>query len=301
MPVNFEKLFVPVTDSMSDGMYIVDRHRSIRFWNKSAEMITGYKAEEVVGRFCHDNLLMHITRDGVNRCQAGCPLQATVCDGKHRQLEVLLRHKDGGRIPVLVNTFPVRDGDETIGAMEFFSPMSPKVYDDKLFSSLSEAAMYDGLTSLPNRQYLSVSISSRLLDLVRFRRGFCVAFGDIDHFSQVNNTYGHSAGDQVLIATADNVRAILRSDDLWGRWGGEEFVGIFPAKNCAEAALIGEKIRQAVENVHVEHEGRRIPVSISVGVTMAKPEDDPERVVARADLLMYESKNAGRNRVTVKR
>ena len=94
--------FLPpdILDQMHDGVYLVDTERTIRFWNRGAERISGYAAADVIGTRCSDNLLMHTNERGDPLCVVGCPLAATMRDGDAREIGVFLRHKDGHRVPV---------------------------------------------------------------------------------------------------------------------------------------------------------------------------------------------------------
>jgi len=228
----------------------------------------------------------------------GCPLYASIIDGKQRSATVFVRHKDGHRKPIFVNIFPMRnDEGKIIGGIEVFTPASPIVYDDVLVESLSNMAMRDKLTGLPNRTKLESFLEFNLSELKRFQSNFCVVFLDIDNFGKFNNTYGHELGDEVLKTVAKSSNHSVRKSDLFGRWGGEEFIGIFKIKSDFEAVILAEKVRMLIENSKVAHEGGELSVTASIGVTVAKASDTPESVVKRADELMYKSKQSGKNRV----
>lgn len=156
-----------IVEKMSDGAYYVDTDRVIQFWNKSAEDMTGYKAEEMVGKSCSDSGLNHIDLEGRPLCQLGCPLYATNIDGRERHERVFVRHKDGHRFPVRVNVYPIIREDRVCGSIELFSHDSPVRYDDKLIERLSGEAMHDELTKLPNRRYLESFLSYKISQLDR--------------------------------------------------------------------------------------------------------------------------------------
>lgn len=108
-------------DNLYDGVYFVDTNRKITYWNKGAERITGHPAEYMVGKFCNNNILDHVTDDGCHLCLEGCPLMATINDGLPREAEVHLRHADGYRVPILVRTTPIFDEyNRVVGAVEVF-------------------------------------------------------------------------------------------------------------------------------------------------------------------------------------
>jgi len=109
-------------EQLFEGVYVVDKERTILSWNKSAEELTGYSAREVVGRHCYDNILMHVDDKGKNLCHAGCPLDASSKDGQVRDVSVFLRHKKGHRVPVHVRSVPLRDDTGLINStVEVFS------------------------------------------------------------------------------------------------------------------------------------------------------------------------------------
>ena len=98
-----------IIDNLYDGVYFVDRDRVITYWNKGAERITGYSAKQAVGRACRDNLLNHVTANGVELCKNNCPMAAVMEDGNPREAEVYLHHKDGHRVPIIVRATVLRD------------------------------------------------------------------------------------------------------------------------------------------------------------------------------------------------
>ncbi|HEY6837725.1 MAG TPA: PAS domain S-box protein, partial [Geobacteraceae bacterium] len=122
--------FRKLLDNLYDGVYFVDRDRLITYWNKGAERISGYTAEEVMGKSCKDSLLVHMDDKGTILCLAGCPLAATMEDRKERRAEVYLHHKDGHRVPVVVRVAPIPDrAGKIIGAVEIFSENSTRMAD----------------------------------------------------------------------------------------------------------------------------------------------------------------------------
>lgn len=292
-----EELYLNIINNLHDGVYFVDTDRKISFWNKAAENIVGYRAEEVVGKKCHETLLNHIDEEGRPLCAIGCPLFATIVDGIQRKERVFVRHKDGHRIPLLVNIFPMRENGEVIGAIEIFTQDSPTVYEDKLVEHLSGMAMHDPLTELPNRRYIESFLNYKIDEFNRFNKLCAVMFADIDDFGRFNNEYGHEAGDAVLRNIATSIRKSVRNVDLTGRWGGEEIVGICSLIKPYDAPIIAERFRQLIENTEVLYEGRALSVTVSVGISVVRPGDNVDSIIERADMLMYQSKEAGKNRI----
>ena len=116
-----KELYLNIINNLRDGIYYVDCERHIRFWNQAAEKITGYTAKEILGKACYQSELNHIDETGTPLCNVGCPLFASITDGKQRQHRVFVRHKEGYRIPVHVNVFPIQKDGEIVGAAEVFT------------------------------------------------------------------------------------------------------------------------------------------------------------------------------------
>ena len=134
----------------------------------------------------------------------------------------------------------------------------------------------------------------------RYDIPFGVLFMDIDDFKRVNDVYGHDTGDSVLKFVAGTLSANSRPFDLYGRWGGEEFVGIVRNVNAANLKHMGQRLRRLVEKSFLlADDGDKLRVTISLGATMALPEDTIHSLLQRADTLMYQSKAAGKNRLTI--
>ncbi len=299
MPFESE-LFKSLIDNFADGVYFVDRERTITYWNRGAERISGFTAEETVGSKCFDELLMHIDGAGTRLCHAGCPLAATIEDGEPREIEVFLHHKQGHRVPVLVRAAPIRDQAGTvIGALEVFSDNSPKMVALQRAHDLEKIAFLDPLTGLANRTFTEITLRARLEELVRYGWSFGLLFIDVDHFKEINDRYGHPVGDQALSIVANTLKAAARSFDLVGRWGGEEFVAVLVNVGDRKLDAIAERFLTLVGSSRLPVDGTHTRVTVSIGATLADPRDTVDELVARADALMYGSKQAGRNRVTV--
>ena len=213
---------------------------------------------------------------------------------------VYMHHKDGHRIPVHVRTSPIIDeNNNVIGGIEIFTDVSKQEGNLLHLKELEKLALLDALTSLANRRYLEQEITNRLSEMERFNVSFGILFMDLDFFKSINDVYGHEAGDDVLRYVAKNFIANSRPFDLYGRWGGEEFVAII--RNVDENQLMGiaERVRKLIQESYITREEETIIVTISVGATLAKVDDSLEDLIRRADEKMYRSKNEGRNRVTL--
>ncbi len=296
-----EQFHKSLIDNLYDGVYFVDRDRLITYWNRGAERITGYRAADVIGRYCHSNILDHVTDLGSHLCKDGCPLLATLADGEPRETEVHLRHADGYRVAVLVRTTPIYSGqNEIIGAVEVFSNNQSLLNVKERVRELEQDIFRDALTRVGNRKFVELKIETALQEYYQNDIPFGLLFVDVDRFKLINDTYGHEAGDRVLHNVAQSLAGHLRNTDICGRWGGEEFVVLLQNVTLISLAKIAEKLRAMIEetNITIEEMGR-VSISASIGAAIVHETDSAASIVRRADQLMYQSKQMGRNRVTL--
>lgn len=292
--------FQSIVADLYEGLYVVDLERRVQYWNKAAEMLTGFTAEEVIGCRCSDNILMHIDQAGNSLCQGMCPLAATMQDSQTREAEIFLHHKTGHLVPVLARTIPLRDkAGDIIGGLEIFSDDSPRQALRKEIEQLKHLSLIDALTELPNRHYVETQITNALSLLDRINMPFGVIFFDIDHFKQFNDNHGHLVGDQALKTTADTFKHTIRSFDTMGRWGGEEFLGVFPKMNRQDLRETGDRLRQMVKHSQIKLKNKSLWLTLSGGGALAAPGDTRETLVEKADAAMYISKQQGRDRFTI--
>jgi diguanylate cyclase (GGDEF)-like protein len=160
------------------------------------------------------------------------------------------------------------------------------------------AAMTDALTGLFNRRAFYETAEKLIAQQARKRASVSVLAFDLDRFKSINDRFGHSGGDDALQLFAKIAKASLRTTDVVGRLGGEEFVAILPA-TAAEAAIVGERVRAAFEAAGVQIAGRAMAATVSIGVAAAQAPASVDQLIARADAALYRAKEGGRNRVTI--
>jgi diguanylate cyclase (GGDEF)-like protein/PAS domain S-box-containing protein len=276
---------------MDDGIYFVDRFRKIVFWNQGAEKISGYSFEEVQGRFCGDGLLQHVDFDGNIMCGSGCPLTATIKDGANHEVDVYLKHRDGHRVPVKVSASPVYNADgEIIGAVERFTDITPQLADRTRLDRLSHEVNTDPLTGIANRRYMEMTLHDRLHRFRSFDEKFGVMFIDMDGLKEINDDHGHAIGDCAIKVVSKTLEATFRSEDIVGRWGGDEFLVVLKKVDMQVLEKIKQKVKKIIWETKLPDTcgGRR--VSVSIGLAEVEEYDSPQSLVARADYAMYEDK-----------
>jgi len=302
--VEYQKdFFRKILDSLYDSVYFCDTQRKISYWNKAAEKLTGYTAQEIIGTNCWDRKLVHTNVKGEPLCGSEtCPAIRAMKEKRLVEEEIYLKHKNGHRIPVLTRISPIFDDNgEVAGAVEIFSDNSSKMSAFMQIEKLEKLAFIDELTGIGNRRYSEIKIGAKLAEIERYAwaRDFGLLFMDIDKFKDVNDKYGHDAGDNVLKMVAKTLAANLRTEDFVGRWGGEEFVAVISDSDNKTLYAIAEKLRSLVSQSSLNINDGTLAVTISIGATVAKRGEAMEPLVKRADRFMYESKNSGRNYVTI--
>lgn len=162
---------------------------------------------------------------------------------------------------------------------------------------LARMATTDSLTGLFNRRHIIALTEKELARHHRRPSNLTFLLMDVDHFKQINDRYGHDLGDRVLGAVSQVLREQMREQDFIGRWGGEEFLAILPATDIEQAAATAERIRLKIEQLVVAVDGKKISVTLSIGISQYRSEELLSSAIARADEALYKGKAGGRNRV----
>lgn len=291
---------IELMNQLFEGVYVVDTQRKIVFWNKGSERITGYASEEVVNKYCHNNLLQHVDETGKLLCFSGCPLHHTIETGELQQAHVFLRHKEGHRVPVSVKSIALyNEKKEIIGAIEIFTDerFQKEIIHENI--SLKDELMKDPLTQITNRRYFEFSLKNMIDEYQQFNQRFGVLMFDIDYFKNINDTYGHVVGDEILKLVSKSLASNIKRFDVVSRWGGEEFIGLFVVDNENDLRAIAERLRNIVMKSSFLHETKDIQVTISIGGAMVQPKHDVKGLINLADQALYVSKSLGRNQTTI--
>ena len=184
--------------------------------------------------------------------------------------------------------------DELSYLIHWFNKLTDKLEQDYL--AIKAISITDKLTQLNNRNRTDQFLPNALAEANSTKSPLAIVIIDIDHFKQVNDTFGHLTGDNVLIQFAQTIKAHASNHDYISRWGGEEFLLIWPNTNAVDAAKKSEQLRTSINQMEVPEVGA---ITASFGIAMAQPDDDIKSIVARADDNLYEAKENGRNRVVM--
>ncbi|MBL9023998.1 MAG: GGDEF domain-containing protein [Myxococcales bacterium] len=253
--------------------------------------------EVVVGRASNANI--RLNDDGISRRHARIFLEA----GKY------LIEDLGSANGTLVNGLRIamkqvlEDGDKIrLGPTTILKFGYSDDIEESFQQRMYDAALRDGLTGAYNKKFFLDRLDSELSYSRRHQFDLSLLMFDVDYFKRINDTYGHLAGDAVLVKLAKLAAGALRQEDVFGRYGGEEFAILCRGVKLHHAGVLGERLRSTVESSIFEHDGRRYPVTISVGVASypTSPVETPFQLIAAADEALYEAKRCGRNRVLLK-
>lgn len=237
---------------------------------------------------------IHIDRNSVSREHAGI---------RSIEKEYYIEDK-GSTNGTFVNDEPVlhpqalKDGDRIHVGNVIFKFLSEQNLENVFHEELYRLATTDGLTMVYNKRFFLDGLDRELSRAKRHHRPLSLILIDIDHFKQINDTYGHLAGDHVLKKVAQLVLIHIRKEDIFARYGGEEFALLLPETDYYQALTIAEKLRHLIELQEIFFEDVPIRVTVSLGVTMANLQNETtQSLIQNADSNLYCAKRDGRNRV----
>lgn len=241
---------------------------------------SGYSKSELIGQ------KMNVIKDPNRNKALIKDLWETILSKKTWIGEIKNRKKDGTEYWLEQHIVPQIDERDNI---ESFVSIGIDITAKK---ELEKLATIDKLTGIYNRRRFEEFLQIEMEVAKRHSQPLSLILVDIDHFKSVNDTYGHQVGDMVLSKTTKVISQNLRKSDIFGRWGGEEFVVICPQTNKNEAFVLAEKLRVAIEKNEFEKVGHK---TICLGIAELENDDNEETLVEKADKALYEAKNGGRN------
>jgi len=288
-----------VLDHISDGVYIVNTNRKIIYWNKAAEKITGYKARETVGIHCWENIVMHMDGKGNSLCKEYCPSSRTIAEGQIYKFDTYIKHKSGHRIPVTVQTIPVRNYDGDINRC--IHVFSQTIYDmgyAKRMKQLDKMALLDPLTGLATMQYFEANLNDRFNELSRYNWPFGLACIGIDNIIKISKKYGSYARDEIIKLLARTIIYNTRPFDTCTRWGKEGFILMLVNVDEEQLSEVLERLRILTAQSYITFITETISTTISIGSVIAQKDCTTDALIKHAEELMYHSRAHGGNRIS---
>lgn len=268
-----------VFSGISEGIIILDANGRISDYNKAGGLVFSWLHADAVGK-------------KITEFPEGGELGKAASHGRELKLEVAGRPRyfDVKRTELV-------EGGKAVGSVFMFKDVTAM---HRLFKRLYRFANYDMLTRIFNRHRFFDDAEKETARVRRYGGTMALLMIDLDFFKDVNDLHGHMAGDEVLAAVAQTLKKRIRSSDILGRYGGEEFVIVLASVDAGKALTVAEAIRRSVAELRVEHGGTSIPITVSVGVAVSGEDSAEltlETLLVQADRALYRAKREGRNRV----
>ncbi len=305
-----QRQLADIIDFLPDALLAIDQDKRVIIWNKAIETMTGIPAAEMLGR---GDYAYTIPFYGEPRSQL---MDLVFLD--HPSSAIMNRYAnvthegdtvaaeafcnalyDGRGAWIFAKISPLRDiNGQIVGAIEIIRDVTER---KRLEEELRRLATQDPLTGLLNRRHFFILAEQEYERFLRYQRPLALFMVDIDHFKAVNDRYGHLVGDEVLRAVASRIRNGLRQVDILARYGGEEFVLLLPETDLETARALAERLRISVAELQIDTKEGTVSVTLSLGVAaISNGISIPfEQLLDVADRLLYQAKQAGRNRVEV--
>jgi len=286
-----------LAENVGDVIWTINFERQFTYVSPSVTQQLGYAPQELL--YCNILDIVHpefhaVALENFKRMAADKPSSE-----RGGVFELQLVRRDGSRLWAEISANLLRDdGGRLIGLLGVSRDIATR---KQLQEELVRLATIDGMTGAINRNYFMELAGQEMERSLRHRHQLSLLFVDIDHFKEINDTYGHRAGDEMLNWFAGLVRETVRDYDILGRMGGDEFAVLLPETATDAALQIAERLRQTVENSRLAIDaGQAIAVTVSIGITSREDSDKTfEELLKKADVALYRAKNLQRNCVQV--
>jgi len=284
-------------DHMHDAVVFIDAELRVVQWNHGAERLTGITADSIRQREWLPNLLNMQNEKGDPVTEEDCPVNSAIHSGVQSLRRLTIWGRAGRPVSVDSHTIPVvADDGSTLGAIMLMHDASPEASLEQRCQTLYDKATRDPLTQVANRAEFDRVLPTFIKHHKQQQAPCSLIICDLDRFKQVNDTYGHQAGDEAIKSLATLLKTSCRAGDLVARYGGEEFVMLCADCDNATAARRAEQLCKTLSQIpHPKMEGRA--VTASFGVTELQPGDTAETMLRRADRGLLMAKASGRNTV----
>ncbi|MFT0168008.1 sensor domain-containing diguanylate cyclase [Paraburkholderia mimosarum] len=305
-PAGLPSLSDLVVERVGFGIFVVDRDMNVLMWNRFMQDHSGVPADEVIGRPIFERF-PDLPRAWLTRKVESVFQLGSFAFSSWEQRPYLFQFDHDRPITGGVDymqqdcTFmPLMRGRDVIAVCVTISDVTHvsvmQREREEAVAQLREYADRDGLTGIANRRYFEARLADEFQRWQRYGGELSMLLFDLDHFKRINDEFGHMAGDTVLRSMAQRVSGVVRKQDVFGRFGGEEFALLLPCTPLDDALYVAEKIRCTIADEPVEVQGVIVPVTASVGAATARTgAPDYEGMINEADAALYTAKRQGRN------
>ena len=280
-----------IIESASQAYIAIDAQGRVIDWNAQAEETFGWSRKEALGEPLEEMIIPPEQRAAH---RAGLARYLVTGEGRlvGKRIEVTAVHRDGHEFLAELTIWPVGSGDD----IHFSALVHDITLRKELEMQLQHQAFHDSLTGLANRALFRDRVAHALARQVRSRGAVSVLFSDLDDFKTVNDSLGHEAGDQLLVAVAERLRAVMRPEDTTARFGGDEFAILLEETDQDGTRRAAERILEALRSPFEFH-GRQVVMRASIGAAYtADGSTEPDDLLRQADLAMYTAKTSGKGR-----
>lgn len=294
-----EKKYRLLAENVGDVIWTIDLKGNFTYISPSIQRTYGFAPEELLNRKMLDLVadeFRPVVEEHFRELLAGEQQES-----HSRMPEFQMLHRNGSRLWVEVRINQLKDDDAQVSGL---LGIARDITDRKrLQEDLVRLATIDDLTGSVNRSRFMELGNQEIERANRYNRPFSLMFVDLDYFKQINDTFGHKAGDLTLIWFADLVRKEIRNTDILGRLGGDEFAVLLPETELDQASLVAERIRATLESQKLPvGETDQVSLTVSIGVaSREKTSLTLEDLLKKADAALYHAKRLGRNRVQIDR
>jgi len=305
-----------VLDSIAIPTFAINTQHEITYWNRAIEKASGYLAVDMIGtknqwkpfypnpRPTMSDLIIEDSRDeSVEKFYSNKYHPSSVLDNAYEAEDYFPYMGDGEWLSFTAAPI-LDDNNNVVGAVETLTVISDrKLAEQNLIESQQkyrELSTIDDLTGLFNARHFFEQVSSEISRCNRYNQDLSLCMFDLDNFKEINDTYGHQFGNTVLEGFAKIINANIRHIDIAFRYGGEEFVILFPCVIADHSITVVEKIRlQLAAKKFTTDCGKKLSVTTSAGLSTYINKEENENFIKRADSAMYEAKNNGKNRTVI--
>jgi len=277
-----------ITSALGEGVYVLDKAGRLTFMNPEAERLLGWKESELLGKDMH--MMIHQQKeDGTELPNTECHILRSISLGNiYRIPEDKFTRKDGNLFPVAFVSTPIMRDGKIIGSVAAFHDITER---KRMEEELRALSLKDELTGLYNRRGLVILSEHLLKTANRLKRGVFLLYADLDNMKVINDTFGHSEGDKVLVEIANILKETYRNSDVIARIGGDEFVIIPVGVAGDNMGVITERLQKSLET-HNLKVNRSYNLALSAGIAYYDPENpcSIDELLLQGDKLMYEQK-----------
>jgi len=314
--LNNEEKFRSFISLSNDGMALINKKGQVIEWNSSLTRITGISMEKVYGEPIWDILSWGNVRIKDKKVTPEIlkkfikySLKVGLENENVRQDLCQITHTDGHIVHLQYSFFTIkvdkgyrlgmviRDNTASVNDRKYIAEQHEKL--NQAYMEMEKLARIDPLTQISNRRDVEIRLDYEMTRYERHHNSFSLAIADIDNFKKFNDTYGHDMGDYVLTEIAKLMKETVRAQDILGRWGGEEFILVFPETDSVGGEIISERVRSIIEHHDFKFKGVNVSVTITTGLAEFKQGEVLDETIKRADNALYRGKNCGKNCIVI--